>query len=98
MTAPKMLQQALSQLLGDASLCAETLPGTDLRLWLIDAGNMDRAFSPEETRRILEEPPYWCFCWASGLALARWLAEKPEWVAPSGRYHEVAALAAPSLA
>ena len=81
MTAPKMLQQALSQLLGDASLCAETLPGTDLRLWLIDAGNMDRAFSPEETRRILEEPPYWCFCWASGLALARWLAEKPEWVA-----------------
>ncbi|MBD2835478.1 methyltransferase [Pseudomonas sp. JM0905a] len=81
MTAPKMLQQALSQLLGDASLSAETLPGTDLKLWLIDADNMDRAFSPEETRRILEEPPYWCFCWASGLALARWLAEKPEWVA-----------------
>ncbi|UCO98838.1 50S ribosomal protein L11 methyltransferase [Metapseudomonas lalkuanensis] len=81
MTAPKVLQQALSQLLGDASLSAETLPGTDLRLWLIDADNMDRAFSPEETRRILEEPPYWCFCWASGLALARWLAEKPEWVA-----------------
>jgi predicted nicotinamide N-methyase len=81
MTAPKLLQQALSQLLGDASLSAETLPGTDLKLWLIDADNMDRAFSPEETRRILEEPPYWCFCWASGLALARWLAEKPEWVA-----------------
>ena len=81
MTAPKMLQQALTQLLGDASLSAETLPGTDLKLWLIDADNMDRAFSPEETRRILEEPPYWCLCWASGLALARWLAEKPEWVA-----------------
>lgn len=81
MKAPDILQQALNQLLGDASLSAETLPGTDLRLWLIDAGNMDRAFSPEETRRILEEPPYWCFCWASGLALARWLAEKPEWVA-----------------
>ncbi|MCY1280511.1 Ribosomal protein L11 methyltransferase [compost metagenome] len=81
MKAPQQLQQALNQLLGDACLSAETLPGTDLRLWLIDAGNMDRAFSPEETRRILEEPPYWCFCWASGLALARWLAEKPEWVA-----------------
>jgi predicted nicotinamide N-methyase len=81
MKAPQQLQQALHQLLGDASLNAETLPGTDLRLWLIDAGNMDRAFSPEETRRILEEPPYWCFCWASGLALARWLAEKPDWVA-----------------
>ncbi|GLZ84245.1 methyltransferase [Metapseudomonas resinovorans] len=81
MNAPAALQQALVQLLGDASLSAETLPDTDLKLWLIDANNMDRAFSPEETRRILEEPPYWCFCWASGLALARWLAERPEWVA-----------------
>ena len=80
MTPPAGLQQALNQLLGDARLSAETLPGTDLRLWLIDAQNMDRAFSPEETRRILEEPPYWCFCWASGLVLARWLAERPEWV------------------
>ncbi|MGQ7815867.1 class I SAM-dependent methyltransferase [Metapseudomonas furukawaii] len=80
MTPPDVLQQAITELLGDARLSAETLPGTDLRLWLIDPDNMDRAFSPEETRRILEDPPYWCFCWASGLALARWLADKPEWV------------------
>ncbi len=81
MTPPLALQAALSELLGDAQLVAESLPGTDLKLWLIDANNMDRAFSPEETRRILEEPPYWCFCWASGLVLARWFAEHPEWVA-----------------
>jgi len=80
LNAPAALQQALTELLGDASLNAEALPGTDIRLWLIDAANMDRAFSPEETRRILEEPPYWCFCWASGLVLARWLADRPEWV------------------
>ena len=80
MTAPRHLQAALSELLGDAQLVAEPLPGTDLRLWLIDANNMDRAFSPEETRRILEDPPYWSFCWASGLALARFLAEQPQWV------------------
>lgn len=80
MTPPLSLQNALSELLGDARLSAETLPGTDIRLWLIDAQNMDREFSPDETRRILEEPPYWCFCWASGLVLAHWLAEKPEWV------------------
>ncbi|MBD8577398.1 methyltransferase [Pseudomonas syringae] len=77
----KPLQAALSALLGDAQLVATALPGTDLRLWLIDANNMDRAFSPEETRRILDEPPYWSFCWASGLALARFLAAHPEWVA-----------------
>ncbi|MDB6144959.1 MAG: prmA 2 [Pseudomonas sp.] len=81
MNAPQHLQQALSELLGDAQLVASALPGTDLKLWLIDAENMDRAFSPEETRRILDEPPYWSFCWASGLALARFLAKHPEWVA-----------------
>jgi predicted nicotinamide N-methyase len=80
MTAPPQLQQPLSELLGDARLAVTSLPGTDLKLWLIDAENMDRAFSPDETRRILEEPPYWGFCWASGLALARFLAEQPQWV------------------
>ncbi|QRY81203.1 methyltransferase [Pseudomonas sp. PDNC002] len=80
MTPPTSLQQALGELLGDARLSAERLPGTDIDLWLIDANNMDREFSPDETRRILEDPPYWCFCWASGLVLAHWLAEKPEWV------------------
>ena len=80
MTPPPHLQAALNERLGDARLVAEPLPGTDLRLWLIDADNMDRAFSPEETRRILEEPPYWSFCGASGLALARFLAEHPQWV------------------
>jgi predicted nicotinamide N-methyase len=78
MTPPPHLQAALNERLGDARLVAEPLPGTDLELWLIDADNMDRAFSPEETRRILEEPPYWSFCWASGLALARFLAEHPQ--------------------
>ena len=80
MTAPVALQAALGELLGDAQLSAQTLPGTAIKLWLIDPANMDRCFSPEETRLILEEPPYWCFCWASGLVLARWLAEHPEWV------------------
>jgi len=80
MTIPVVLQTALSELLGDARLVAASLPGTDLKLWLIDPANMDRAFNPEETQRILEEPPYWSFCWASGLVLARWLAERPDWV------------------
>lgn len=77
MTPPPHLQAALSELLGDARLVAEPLPGTDLKLWLIDALNMDRAFNPQETCRILEDPPYWSFCWASGLALARFLAAQP---------------------
>lgn len=74
------LQRALGELLGDAQLVATPLPGTALQLWLLDGDNMSREFSPEETRRILHEPPYWSFCWASGLALARYLAEHPQWV------------------
>jgi predicted nicotinamide N-methyase len=81
MIAPQHLQQALSQLLGDARLVPTPLPQTALHLWLIDGDRMDRAFSPDETRRILEDPPYWSFCWASGLALARFFAAQPHWVA-----------------
>jgi len=80
MSPPLQLQAALSELLGDARLVAESLPDTDLKLWLIDGQNMDRAFSPDETRRILDDPPYWAFCWASGLAVARFLAKHPQWV------------------
>ena len=78
--APLALQQALSGLIGEARLIVSELPDCDLKLWLIDDQNMDRAFSSEETRRILEEPPYWSFCWASGLAMARYLAANPQWV------------------
>ena len=78
--APVHLQNALGELLGDARLVVSDLPECELRLWLIDADNMDREFSPDETRRILDDPPYWSFCWASGLAMARYLAERPEWV------------------
>ena len=80
MSPPLALQQSLSELLGDARLVVTDLPDTSLKLWLIDAQNMNRAFTPDETRRILYEPPYWAFCWASGLALARYLAEQPQWV------------------
>lgn len=77
---PEPLQRALDGLLGDAQLVATPLPDTGLQLWLLDGDNMSREFSAEETRRILHEPPYWSFCWASGLALARYLAEHPHWV------------------
>lgn len=80
MSAPQYLSQPLQALLGDAQLSVQGLPDCDLQLWLIDIDNMQRALDADETRRILAEPPYWCFCWASGLALARWIADHPQWV------------------
>lgn len=73
------LQAELRRTLPHARLVASDLPGVpELRLWLLDPDNLDQAFSSEETRRILEDPPYWGFCWGSGLALARWILDHPE--------------------
>ena len=53
----------------------------DLSLWLIDA-EVDLEAGCEALHEG-ESPPYWAFCWGSGLALARWLLDHPE--AVSGR-------------
>jgi len=64
-----------------AHLRPSRLPGLpELQLWLLDPVNLDRAFASEETQRLLEQPPYWGFCWGSGLALARWILDNPEQV------------------
>lgn len=75
------LNRALQTRVADAQLIASALPDLPLKLWLIDPSSMQRPFSPEETQRLLDQPPYWCFCWASGLALARWILQHPEQVA-----------------
>lgn len=70
------LEAELQKVLSEARLCQSELPGLpELRLWLLDPQNLDRAFAAEETRRLLEAPPYWGFCWGSGLALARWVLD-----------------------
>lgn len=75
------LNRALQALVHEARVIASPLPGLSLQLWLIDPSSMLRQFSPQETQRLLEDPPYWCFCWASGLALAQWIIEHPASVA-----------------
>ncbi len=75
------LNSALQSILTDAQLVATPLPGLALQLWLIDPSSMLRQFSSQETQRLLEAPPYWCFCWASGLTLAQWILQHPEQVA-----------------
>ncbi|WP_339651443.1 class I SAM-dependent methyltransferase [Halopseudomonas pelagia] len=75
------LNNELHQVLSDAQLVATRLPGLpELELWLLDPANLNRAFSSEETQQLLDQPPYWSFCWGSGLALARWVLEHPQQV------------------
>lgn len=80
-TSVSKLNLALQAQVAGAQLIASQLPDLPLQLWLIDPSSMQRQFSPEETQRLLDEPPYWCFCWASGLALAQWILQHPELVA-----------------
>lgn len=81
MSFPAILEQYLQTQLSDAKLIIQTIPDTRLKLWLISPHNMQqRVFSTEEIQHILQAPPYWCFCWSSGAALARWLLTHPEQV------------------
>lgn len=75
------LESLLHQVLPDANLTSRNLPDLpELQLWLLDPANLDRAFTNDETQRLLEQPPYWGFCWGSGAALARWVLDNPEYV------------------
>ena len=57
------LTAELHKVLPDAALVPSRLPGLpELELWLLDPSNLDRAFATDETRRLLEHPPYWGFC------------------------------------
>lgn len=81
MNTPIALEAKLQQLISHASLNLTPLPQTSFQLWLINPDNMQGQFSSEQTQKVLEEPPYWCFCWASGLALAQWILANPQQVA-----------------
>ena len=77
-TAPQHLLDALHQVIPDVGLLRQTLPATQLDLWLIPPELPTERMDDEIIRRIWQETPYWIFCWASGLAMAQWLLAEPE--------------------
>lgn len=79
-TLVTQLNTLLKTMTNDAQLIASDLPGLPLQLWLMNPEHMQRRMSDEETQRLINDPPYWSFCWASGLALAQWILNHPEQV------------------
>jgi predicted nicotinamide N-methyase len=64
--------------LPDVGLVDTALPLVpELRLWLMNADYPVGRLSNEATRVLLDDPPYWAFCWGSGAVLARWLLDNP---------------------
>jgi predicted nicotinamide N-methyase len=75
------LEQQLQRTLATATLRAQTLPNlNNLSLYLLDPDYPRTPMSSEQMQAIWQEPAYWIFCWASGLAMAQWLLANPEYV------------------
>lgn len=75
------LTHLLSGSLRDARVEQTTLPLVpEISLYLLNADYPQGSLSADEVRWLMDNPAYWCFCWASGQVLARYLLDRPEWV------------------
>jgi len=76
------LERRLRRTLPDARVDVCALPGcSEIRLGLINGDFPLGPLEPEVMQAVIREPAYWAFCWGSGLALARFLLDAPQWVA-----------------
>lgn len=65
-----------------AYLQPQTLPlAPEIALYLINDDYPRDGLNPEQVEALMDNPPYWGFCWGSGQALARWLLDNPHEVA-----------------
>lgn len=70
------LELRLSQFLPGATLAIQTLPQVPvIRLQLLADTMSARQLPHEVAARVMEDPLYWVFCWASGQVLASWLLQ-----------------------
>lgn len=72
------LSQSLAEALPGACIEAQSLPlCPELTLYLLNADFPQHELPPELALKLMDEPLYWTFCWASGQVLARWLLDNP---------------------
>jgi predicted nicotinamide N-methyase len=76
MLAEQYLTEKLRRLLKDAKIVATTMPLTpDIRLYLLSDDYPQEALPDDEKRVLMDEPPFWAFCWSSGQVLAKWIRD-----------------------
>ncbi|MFK7976540.1 MAG: methyltransferase [Halioglobus sp.] len=51
-----------------------------LKLYLLDGDYPQGELAPEEVQRVMNNPLYWVFCWASGQVVAQQILANPQWV------------------
>lgn len=78
----RVLTEKMQRILPDARVVLTVLPQTpSIRLYLLSEDYPRGPISPKEAEKIMSEPPYWSFCWASGQVLAGWILQHREIVA-----------------
>ncbi len=80
---PALAQLAahLGALVPRAELACEPLPEVpEVRLWLFRDLHPDEPLDDASVNTLMEAPPYWSLCWASGQVLARYILDHPEQV------------------
>lgn len=78
----QQLNHHLQALLPGVCLQAQALPQCpEISLYLINPDYPQHALAPEAVTQLMDEPPYWAFCWASGQVLARYILDHPQLVA-----------------
>lgn len=76
------LEQALRRTLPMARIEAVSLPGCEqITLGLINQDFPTGPLPGDVMYDVIADPAYWSLCWGSGLALASFILNDPEWVA-----------------
>ena len=75
------LTKQIRRVLIDGKITATRLPLTpEIQLYLLNEDYPRQKLTREQTRALMDEPPFWSFCWSSGQVLARWLMGRKELV------------------
>lgn len=77
--SPQRLVSRLRGLLPRARLAPLTPPKVpEISLWLFADLQPDEPLDGTTINALMEDPPYWTLCWASGQVLARYLLDHPQ--------------------
>lgn len=75
------LNDKLAEIIPSGQLGEVRLPqAREIALYLLDEVDERACLSGTAMQRIMDNPLYWIFCWASGQVLARFILDNPEWV------------------
>ena len=75
------LTARLHRVLKNGKITLTRLPLTpEIQLYLLNQDYPQHNLTREETQALMNEPPFWSFCWSSGQVLARWILERKELV------------------